>query len=410
MMKSGTYCGGRSDKGEILMPTEKINEDVFWLGALDWDRRLFDELIPLPDGTSYNAYLIRGNEKTALIDTVDPKMADYFIAILDQIGIDQLDYVVANHAEQDHSGTLVAVLEKFPNAKIVCTPKCKKMLIDFDLASEDQVIEVENGATLSLGGKTLEFLHTPWVHWPETMVTYLQEEEFLFSCDFFGSHLASTELYSKDDDLVYRAAKRYYAEIMMPFRNKIIKHLEMLRKLSISIIAPSHGPIYRNPDFIINAYENWVNGPQKNIVVLPFVSMHNSTRTMVEYLVDALFRNGVTVKLFNLTTTDIGELAISLVDAATIVIGSPTVLGGAHPNVVYAAYLANALRPRTKFVSIIGSYSWGGRMVQQLTEMIPKLDVEVLDPVVIKGMPKTADYAALDHLAALIAEKHKMLE
>jgi len=138
--------------------------------------------------------------------------------------------------------------------------------------------------------------------------------------------------------------------------------------------------------------------------------MHGSTREMVEHLVDALIENGVTVKLFNLTVTDIGDLAISLVDAATIVIGSPTVLGGAHPNVVYAAYLANALRPKTKFVSIVGSFGWGGIMVEQLAGMIPNLNVEILDPVVIKGHPKVEDFKALDKLAASIAEKHKNLE
>ena len=301
------------------------------------------------------------------------------------------------------------ILNKFPQAQVVCTPKCKEMLSDFGLASENRMLAVEDGSTLSLGGKTLEFLHMPWVHWPETMVTYLREDKILFSCDFFGSHLASTELFVNDGDLVYRAAKRYYAEIMMPFRKMIKRHLDRINTYEISLIAPSHGPIYRDPNFIINAYNDWVDGKLKNIVVLPFISMHGSTREMVEYLVDALVNKGVTVKLFNLTTTDIGELAISLVDAATIVIGSPTVLGGAHPNVVYAAYLANLLRPKTKFVSIVGSYSWGGKMVQQLADMISNLDVEVLDPVVTKGYPKPGDYEALDKLAALIAEKHSTL-
>ena len=391
------------------MPVQKIKENIFWIGALDWDRRLFDELIPLPDGTSYNSYLIQGTDKTALIDTVDPSMSRAFLNNFVKLGIDHIDYVITNHAEQDHSGTLVEILDKYPQAQVVCTPKCKEMLSDFGLASENRMLAVEDGSTLSLGGKTLEFLHMPWVHWPETMVTYLREDKILFSCDFFGSHLASTELFVNDGDLVYRAAKRYYAEIMMPFRKMIKRHLDKINTYEISLIAPSHGPIYRDPNFIINAYNDWVDGKQKNIVVLPFISMHGSTREMVEYLVDALVNKGVTVKLFNLTTTDIGELAISLVDAATIVIGSPTVLGGAHPNVVYAAYLANLLRPKTKFVSIVGSYSWGGKMVQQLADMISNLDVEVLDPVVTKGYPKPGDYEALDKLAALIAEKHSTL-
>lgn len=391
------------------MLVQKIKENIFWIGALDWDRRLFDELIPLPDGTSYNAYLIQGADKTALIDTVDPSMSRAFLNNLMHLGIDHIDYVIANHAEQDHSGTLAEILDKYPQAQVVCTPKCKEMLVDFGLAPEKRMLEVEDGSTLSLGGKTLEFLHMPWVHWPETMVTYLREDKILFSCDFFGSHLASTELYVNDGDLVYRAAKRYYAEIMMPFSKMIKRHLDKIKNYEIALIAPSHGPIYRDPNFIINAYNDWVDGKLKNIVVLPFISMHGSTREMVEYLVDALVNKGVMVKLFNLTTTDIGELAISLVDAATIVIGSPTVLGGAHPNVVYAAYLANLLRPKTKFVSIVGSYSWGGKMVQQLAEMISNLDVEILDPVVTKGYPKPGDYEALDKLAALIAEKHSTL-
>ena len=226
------------------MPVQKIKENIFWIGALDWDRRLFDELIPLPDGTSYNSYLIHGTDKTALIDTVDPSMSRAFLNNLQHLGIDHIDYVITNHAEQDHSGTLMEILNKFPQAQVVCTPKCKEMLSDFSLASENRMLAMEDGSTLSLGGKTLEFLHMPWVHWPETMVTYLREDKILFSWStFFGSHLSSTELFVNDGDLVYRAAKRYYAEIMMPFRKMIKRHLDRINGYEISLIAPSHGPI-----------------------------------------------------------------------------------------------------------------------------------------------------------------------
>jgi len=391
------------------MKPRKIKDGIYWVGAVDWDRRLFDDLIPLPDGTSYNAYLIQGSDKTALIDTVEPEMSHTLLNRLKQLGIERIDYVIANHAEQDHSGTLPQILAHHPQAQVVCTPKCKNMLLDFELAPEDRFLTVDDGITLSLGDRTLEFIHAPWVHWPETMLTYLQEDKILFSCDFLGSHLASTELYAKDEGLVYEAAKRYYAEIMMPFRKMIQRNLKKIQEYEFSLIAPSHGPIYNRPEFILEAYQEWVFSEPKNIVVLPYISMHGSTREMVEHLVDALIENGVTVKLFNLSVTDIGELAISLVDAATIVIGSPTVLGGAHPNVVYAAYLANALRAKAKFVSIIGSYGWGGKMVEQLASMIPNLEVEILDPVVIKGRPKAEDFEALDKLAASIAEKHKKL-
>ncbi len=392
------------------MKPRKIKDGIYWVGAVDWDRRLFDDLIPLPDGTSYNAYLIQGSEKTALIDTVDPTTSHVLLDRLSQLNVERIDYVIANHAEQDHSGTLPQVLERYPEAQVVCTPKCKGMLVDLLLAPEDRILAVDDGATLSLGDRTLEFIHAPWVHWPETMLTYLREDKILFPCDFFGSHLATTDLYVSDEGRVYEAAKRYYAEIMMPFRKIIQKNLEKVQRYDISLIAPSHGPMYDRPEFILEAYRDWVFGDPKNIVVLPYISMHGTTRVMVDYLVDALVGKGVTVQQFNLAVTDIGELAMALVDAATIVIGSPTVLTGAHPNVIYAACLANALRPKTKFVSIIGSYGWGGKMVQQLAGMIPNLKVEILDPVVVKGHPRDEDFAALDKLAATIAEKHETLK
>jgi flavorubredoxin len=387
----------------------KMKDGIYWVGAVDWDRRLFDDLIPLPDGTSYNAYLIQGSERTALIDTVDPTMSHILLDRLNQLDVERIDYVIANHAEQDHSGTLPQVLERYPEAQVVCTPKCKGMLVDLLLAPEDRVLTMDDGGTLSLGDRTLEFIHAPWVHWPETMLTYLREDKILFSCDFLGSHLATTDLYVTDEGRVYEAAKRYYAEIMMPFRKIIQKNLEKVQGYEISLIAPSHGPMYDRPEFILEAYHDWVFGDPKNIVVLPYISMHGSTRVMVNYLVDALVERGVTVEQFNLAATDIGKLAMALVDAATIVIGSPTVLTGAHPNVVYAAYLANALRPKVEFVSIIGSYGWGGKTVEQLAGLIPNLKVEVLDPVVVKGHPRDEDFAALDKLATTIAEKHNAL-
>jgi flavorubredoxin len=388
------------------MKPRKIRSGVYWVGAIDWDRRLFDELIPLPDGTSYNSYLIKGSEKTALIDTVDPSMESVLLNRLKQAGVKNIDYVIANHAEQDHSGTIPPVLEKYPTAKVVTTPRGKDMLIGLLLIPEDKFITVSDGETLSLGDKTLEFIHAPWVHWPETMLTYLREDKVLFPCDLFGSHLATTDLYVTDEEQVYEAAKRYYAEIMMPFHTNIQNHLEKLKGYEIDIIAPSHGPAYDKPSFILEAYRSWVFDPPKNIVVLPYISMHGSTKEMVDYLVEALAERGVTVKQFNMSTTDIGKLAIALVDAATMVIGTPTVHVGPHPNVVYAAFLANALRPKLRFVSIIGSYGWGGKAVEQLQGLIPNLKVEVLQPVIIKGFPKEADFQALNNLANTIAEKH----
>jgi flavorubredoxin len=388
----------------------QLKPNVYAVGVVDWDRRLFDELIPLPDGTSYNAYLIKGSEKTALLDTVDLAKADALIDNLVAVGVESIDYVIAHHAEQDHSGSIPDILMLYPDAKVVTNPKCKGMLIDLLNISEDKFVTIDDGQTLSLGDKTLQFVYIPWVHWPETMGTYLQEDKVFFPCDFFGSHFATSSLFADDEAVVYEAAKRYYAEIMMPFRTPIRKNLEKIQELQIDMIAPSHGPVYDRPEFIIDAYKDWVSDQVKNEVVLPYVSMHDSTRKMVEHFVDALIERGITVKQFKLTATDIGKLAISLVDAATIVLGSPTGLAGAHPKAAYAAILANALRPKTKFASIIGSYGWGGKMVEQLTGLISNLKVEVLTPVTAKGHPKDDDFMALDKLADEILAKHKKLK
>jgi len=387
------------------MKARQIKTGVYWVGAIDWDRRLFDALIPLPDGTSYNAYLVQGSQKVALIDTANPSMTGVLMAYLEDVPA--IDYVIANHAEQDHSGSIPQVLARYPKAKVVTTPKGKDLLAALLLVTEDKFLTVNDGETLSLGNKTLEFIHAPWVHWPETMLTYLREDKMLFPCDLFGSHLATTDLYVSDAGQVYEAAKRYFAEIMMPFRTSIEKHLEKLNNYKIDVIAPSHGPTYDKPSFILEAYRSWVFDPPKNIVVLPYISMHGSTQKMVDYFVGALADRGVAVKQFNLAATDIGKLAMALVDAATLVIGTPTVLVGPHPNVAYAAFLANALRPRLQFISIIGSYGWGSKAVEQLAAMIPNLKAEVLTPVLSKGFPREADFQALDNLATTIATKHK---
>ena len=387
------------------MRPRQLTAGVSALGAIDWNRRLFDSLVPLPDGTSYNVYLVEGQERTALFDAVDPKCVDELMTQLD--AVPRVDYVVAHHAEQDHSGTIPDILERYSEARVVATPKGKGMLMDHLHIAEDRFITVEDGETLSLGDKTLEFIHTPWVHWPETMVTYLREDRILMSCDFFGSHLATTDLYVTDESRVYEAAKRYYAEIMMPFRQVIRRNLDKLDGREIDLIAPSHGPIYPNPSFIIDAYRDWISDTPRNLVVLPYISMHGSTQAMVDHLVDALTARGVTVQPFDLSVTDIGKLAITLVDAATLIVGTPTVHIGPHPSVVYAAHLANALRPKLRYATVIGSYGWSSRAIEQVAAMIPNLKVEVLDPVICKGAPRETDLKALDDLAAAIAHKHE---
>jgi len=386
-----------------------LKPDIFSVGARDWDRRLFDELIPLPDGTTYNAYLIKGSQKTALLDTVDPPKKHELLENLQEIGIERIDYLISHHAEQDHSGTIPAVLEQFPMAQVVTNQKCRALLQEHLLIPDEKFKIINDGEKLSLGNKTFRFVFTPWVHWPETISTYLEEDKILFSCDFFGSHLATNNLFVDDESRVYRSAKRYYAEIMMPFRSNVRQNLEKVKNLAIEMIAPSHGPIYPNPEFIMEAYADWTSDSVKNIVLIPYVSMHGSTEAMVQYLTKALIEREITVQPFNLSRTDIGELAMAVVDAATVIIGSPTVILGPHPAAVSAAYLVNLLRPKTRYLTIIGSFGWGGKMPEQIKALLSGMKAEFLSPVIIKGYPKLEDFSALDRLADDIAARHRAL-
>ena len=387
------------------MKPREIVPGVLAVGAQDFDRRLFDALIPLPDGTSYNSYLVRGRDKTALIDTVEPAMLHVLQACLKDVP--RIDYLISNHTEQDHSGSIPWVLERYPGIELLSSEPAKPMLVDHLGLAASQIRTVADGEKLDLGGRTLRFIYTPWVHWPETMTTYLEEDKVLFSCDWFGSHIASTDLFVEGAECVLAEAKRYYAEIMMPFRKIVQKNLEKIKDLDIRLIAPSHGPIHRNPQSIIQAYRDWTDDKPHNTVVIPWVSMHGSTALLVERLVNALSERGITVFPFNMATADIGQLAMSLVDAATLIVAPPTVHVGPHPIVLGAVVLANALRPKVRFASIIGSYGWGGKMVDVIKGAMPNLKVELLPPVICKGLPKPSDLEAIDKLAEAIAAKHR---
>jgi flavorubredoxin/rubredoxin len=387
------------------MRARKIVEAVWWVGAVDWDRKLFDSLIPLPDGTSYNSYFIQGTKKTALIDAVDPSMKGELFARLKDLKVSAIDYVIANHIEQDHSGAIPEVLAAYPMATAVTSALGKSLMVDLLAVPENRIRIVKDGETLDLGDKALQFIDFPWVHWPETMLTWLPGQKILFACDLFGSHLASAEVFVSNEGALLQAAKRYYAEIMMPFRELIEMNLGKLTRLDPQIIAPSHGPIHKRPALIIDAYREWVSAAPKNLVVVPYISMHDSTRLMVQHFVEACADRGIPAEQLNLAEADIGKLAVSLVDAAGIVFGSPMVLAGPHPKVAYAAMLANALQPKAKFVSVIGSFGWGGKLTETLESLLSGLRAEFIAPVLSKGLPKDDTFAALDKLADTVRDR-----
>ena len=387
------------------MKPKTLCDGVQWMGTIDWDRRLFDALVPLPDGTSYNAYFVRGSEKTALIDSTDPDKVHVLMSQLKDVHT--VDYLISQHTEQDHSGSLPILMDKYRDARVLCSPKAKSMLVDHLGVDPERLDTMEDEATIDLGGRTLQFIHTPWVHWPETMSTHLVEDGVLFSCDFFGSHLATSDLCVDDEAQVYEPAKRYYAEIMMPFRTTIRRNLAKLEGRDIRMIAPSHGPVHRRPAFIMEAYKEWAAGPPRNLVLLPYVSMHGSTARMVEYLVAALAERDIRVQQYCLEEPDVGKLAIGLVDAATIILGTPTVLTGAHPAAIYAAALINALRPKATTFGMIGSYGWATKAAQQVEAITPLVRAERLEPVLARGLPRAEHFEALERLACAIAGRHQ---
>lgn len=388
------------------MSKRMIKEDIFWVGALHPDRKLFDALMPLPYGTTYNAYLVKGSEKTVLIDSVEPeKMADLFRNLED---VEKLDYIVCNHTEQDHSGSIPEVLGKYPEAKVLCLQKTKEMLQDL-VTIEDRFFQVvADGEEVSLGNKTLRFMHLPWVHWPETTATYIPEDKVLFSCDLFGSHYSfGDQLFAGANPAVYKEAKEYYAEIMMLYAKLSSKHLDRVGALDIDYICTSHGPVYDQPQRILDLYDDWMRGEPKNLALIAFVSTHGSTRIMAEHLAEAVKKQGVDVKLFDLVGLPLNDISSALVDAATIVLGSSVVMGALHPYAVNAAFLIDRLKPKAKFAAVFGSYGWGPTPLKEAAKLLPSLKVEVLGAVIAKGHPKQAAFDELDVLAGQIAAKHR---
>lgn len=392
-----------------MMKFQEIKNNVFYCGLNDEDRVIFDELIPLEHGTSYNSYLVVGSEKTAIIDTMYPPKSDEYLKNLDENGITKVDYLIANHGEQDHSGTLPKLIEKYPDAKVVTNPTCKTNLMEMLFIPEDRIMTIKNEEELSLGDKTLKFIFAPNVHWPDTMFTLIKEDNLLCTCDFLGAHYTFDDVFAVPSDELEKSAKRYYAEIMMPFRVMCKKYTKMIKDMNVDMILPSHGPVHKNPDYILDLYTDWTSDLGKNLVLLPYVSMYGSTEDMIDYLKSELAKHGIESIKHDIITDDLGDLAMALVDGTTIVLGTSMVVAGPHPASVNIAYIASILKPKAKFASFVGSYGWGGNLFGILGDILAKLRLDVIEPVIVKGKPTTDDFKKLDDMVQSIVEKHKSL-
>ena len=391
------------------MKFQEIKNNIYYCGLNDCDRRIFDELIPLEHGTSYNSYLVKGSEKTAIIDTMYPPKTNEYIKRLVENQLGKVDYIVANHGEQDHSGSIPALLEKYPNAVVLTNPKCAENIKSMLHVPEEKIRVVSDGEEVSLGDKTLKFIFAPGVHWPDTMFTYIKEDNVICTCDFLGAHYTFSDVFAVESEELYKSAKRYYAEIMMPFRTMCKRYTKMIQDMNVDMILPSHGPVYKNPKYILDAYADWTADEPKNLVVMPYVSMYNSTKEMIDYLSDKLEAKGVKTFKFDIVDDDLGDLAMQLVDAATIAMGTSMVLAGPHPMAVNVAYLAAVLRPKAKFATLLGSYGWGGKLFDVISDMLAPLKLDLVEPLQIKGKPTADDFKKLDVMAESIYEKHKSI-
>jgi flavorubredoxin len=384
----------------------QLKPDIYWVGGIDWDLRNFHGYLT-QRGTTYNAYLIL-DEKITLVDTVKHYLFDEMVqrikAIIDPA---KIDVIVSNHVEMDHSGSLPKLMELAPNATVVTSTKGEVGLKrhfkkDWDFKA------VKSGDTLNIGKRTLNFVHTPMVHWPDNMVTYILEDKLLLSNDAFGQHIASSERF--DDELGWEIlreeAAKYYANIVMPYGDQVKKALEALGGLEIDMIGPSHGIIWRSmiPN-ILKEYTKWANYETENKAVIVYDS---STEHMAYHLCDGLSEEGIHATMRNLKTNDISDIMTEVLTSKLILIGSPTLNNGFLPTMGKFLTYIKGLRPRNRIGFAFGSYGWGGQAVGELEHLMNDFNWELpIEGIKIKYVP---DQSELDEVKEVGKKLGKLLQ
>ena len=381
------------------MKAEEIKRGIYWVGAIDWDVRNFHGYLT-QRGTTYNAYLII-DEKVTLIDTVKPNLAYKLISRIKQI-IDpsKIDYVVSNHVEMDHSGSLPKIMELAPNAKIITCPAGDKGL-QAHYKKEWNFKIVKTGDRISLGKRSLEFILTPMVHWPDNMIAYMPEEKLLFSNDSLGQHFASSERFDDECplDIVMEEAKKYYANIVLPYAKPVQKELDAISGLDIEMIAPSHGIIWRSHiNKIISRYQKWCNNEIGKKAIIVYDTMWNSTEIMAEALEEVFIEKGYTTSLRNLQFNHISDIMTELIDAEYICVGSPTLNSTMMPSVAgFLTYMCG-LAPKGRKAVSFGSYGWGGRTLDEINAFFEKSGFDIVASEKMKYIPGDEELAEFKKL------------
>ncbi len=387
------------------MEVRELANGIHWVGIRDWERRMFDALIPLPTGTTYNSYVIKGEKATALVDTANPGFEEALKGKVEQVvPMRDIDYLVMNHAEPDHAGLVPFVLSQAPRAKLVLTDQGSRLAEALYRTPKERMMIVKDGDRIDLGGKTLRFISAPFLHWPETMFTYAEEDRVLMPCDFFGAHTAFGD-FSRDVLDYDWIAKKYFGEIMMPFAKNGRNAMEKINALPIDLICPSHGPMHDDPRRMMSLYHNWTQGRTIRKVVVAYASMWGATKQLVDQMSQAMLEEGVDVRIYDLASTDVATIAGDLVDAEGIVLGAPTVLGALHPLGLYAASIIKEFKPPAKFAVVLSSYGWGAGAVRQAQEMLGPMKIELLGSVEVKGRPTEIELEKARMLGKAMAQK-----
>jgi flavorubredoxin len=373
-----------------------MKDGVNWVGALDPQLRIFDIIMKADHGTTYNAYLVKGKEKAAVIDTVKAPFAGNYLDNLERlISLDRLDYVVVNHTEPDHSGTLGRLLEKAPRARVVCGHNCAHFVRNILNRDVDPML-VGDGDSLDLGGKTLRFIHAPFLHWPDTIFTYLEEEGILFPCDFLGSHYCDDRLFNDQVNDFSRAFEYYYLVIFRPFKKYVLEAIDKIGELELDMIAPSHGPILRrDPSSYIELYRQWSEKPEqrdeKSLLIF-YASAYGNTALLAEKIAEGARGAGAKVMVMDVTAATL-ELMIDRIEAAGgIVVGSATINGDAVEPVWFLLSHLATLNLKGKLGASFGSYGWSGEAPRLIQERLKGLKFKTpLEPFRVFLAPSEED-------------------
>jgi len=356
---------------------KKISDKVTWVGKVDWELKTFHgHEYSTNKGSSYNSYLVR-DEKTVLIDTVWLPYDNEFVANLKkEIDLKEIDYIIINHSEIDHSGALFELMKEIPDTPIYCTANGAK-IIKGHFHKDWNFVTVKTGDTLNIGSSTLTFIEAPMLHWPDSMMTYMSGENILFSNDAFGQHYATESLYNDmvDNCELYNEAIKYYANILTPFSRFVTKKIEEVLSfnLPVNMICTSHGVIWKhNPAQIIEKYLEWAGDYQENQITLIYDTMWNSTRIMAEAIAKGITQADpeVTVKLYNASKEDKNNLITEIFKSKAILVGCPTVNNGLLHSIGGLMEMVKGLKFKNKKAAAFGSYGWSGEVVKQLTEKL----------------------------------------